>query len=164
MARPEPGPTTRRPKTCAHDSLYWYPAINEEGWKCVDCGLRPGEPAGFSPAHDRSHTKVKCACVLHDLADANLLSVSNGSEGDALAARAAKRCTETGRYDQHSIVMFLADLVANDGRFWRETSEGILAGKDPRKRCACGALATSYSISNGVSRAFCSTCSSREPW
>ncbi len=76
--------------TCEHDFHWFADPANERGWRCVACEHKPGEPPGFSPAHDRSHVERK---VRH-------------------------------------------------ATFWREISEGILAGKDPRDRCACGALSS----------------------
>ena len=32
--------------------LHWYPAINEEGWRCCSCEFKPGEPAGYEPRLD----------------------------------------------------------------------------------------------------------------
>lgn len=132
------------PAKCPHDGLYWYAHPHDEaGWKCVDCGWQPGEPPGFSPAHDRSHLGIKASCIVHDLADAKIISVSNASHGDSLAAHAASVCTERNLYDSVSIAHVILELEGTErhASFWRDISEGILAGKDPRERCHCGQLA-----------------------
>lgn len=143
---------------CKHDSLYWYAAPHDErGWICVDCGWSPGEEPGYSPEHDRDHLETKCHCILHDMADAGLVSVSNGSHGDSLAASAAQIARDARTLDQESIVAILARLCAGDGAFWRERHESILAGRDNRDRCKCGTIARMWI--NGV--AHCDQC---DPW
>lgn len=133
------------PTTCRHDSLYWYASpANERGWKCVDCGHQPGEEPGYSPQHDRELLHTKVGCILMDLHEAKIICVSNGTGGDALTAHAAKLCRERNLYDSVSIARVILELVATErhAKFWRDISEGILAGKDPRERCACGKLAS----------------------
>ncbi len=131
--------------TCPHE-FFWYPAPhNETGWRCVNCQHKPGEPPGYSPELDRSDTYNKVNCLLMDMANHERVSVSNGSTGDAITSSVVKRCHETKRYDQESIVMFLAELCAGDGKYWRELGERIVAGEDPRPRCVCGKLAAIYS-------------------
>lgn len=128
---------------CAHAGLYWYASpANEQGWKCVDCNWQPGEPAGFSPQYDRSHLHTKVSCIVHDLHDAEIIYVSNGSDGDALTAATTDRCRERGLYDSVSIARVVLEIEADDKHtaFWRDISEGIIAGRDPRDRCACGQL------------------------
>lgn len=122
--------------------MYWYPAPhNERGWKCADCGFQPGEEPGYSPQHDRDLIYTKCWCILHDLADAKLVSVSNSGHGRSLADAAARIARDQRTFDQESIVAILAKLCAGDGEYWRELHEGILSGNDPRHRCHCGKIA-----------------------
>lgn len=131
--------------SCKHEAMYWYPAPhNETGWKCADCDFKPGEPPGYSPQHDRDLIRDKCWCLLHDLVDAELVSVSNSDHGESLASRAASIARYERRFDQESIVAILTRLCAGDGSFWRDQHEKILAGQDPRERCACGQLANCY--------------------
>ena len=131
--------------TC-RNNVFWYPAINEAGWKCCGCGYRPGEPAGFDPQRDRDDIYGKCFAILTDLADSNLLSVSNGSMAESMALSAARKCREAGLYDQTTIIRLLAEINSSHADYWRDVSEGILAGRDPRARCdadGCSRLACS---------------------
>jgi hypothetical protein len=150
---------------CTHnDGLYWYLSPHDErGWMCVTCFWRPGEEPGYSPQHDRDLLDVKVNCILMDLADEGLLSVSNGSEGDGLVARASRIARDERTLDQESIVAILAKLCAGDGEFWRKQHESILAGDDQRRRCACGKLAHIFC----GAAAYCSfACEPKrdEPW
>jgi hypothetical protein len=133
--------------TCAHDGLYWYAApADERGWKCVDCGWQPGEEPGFSPQHDRAHISTKVGCILMTLHEAEIIYVSNGSCGEAITGDVVEKCRRRRIYDSVSIARFILELEADrqHADFWREISEGIIAGKDPRERCACGKLANSW--------------------
>jgi hypothetical protein len=130
------------PSTCVHD-FHWFAApANEQGWRCVACEHTPGEPAGFSPAHDREHIDRKVGGILMDLHNAEIIYVSNGSGGDSLTAHVADRCRAENTYDSMSIARMILDRAgdARHATFWREISDGIIAGNDPRGRCACGAL------------------------
>jgi hypothetical protein len=140
---------------CSHDGLYWFAApANETGWRCTNCGHQPGEPPGFSPQHDRSHLRTKVRCIVHDLHDAGIIYVSNVSDGANLTTVAVTACRSRNLYDSVSIARVVLELEADDAhaKFWRGVSEGILAGKDQRHRCACGKLATQ---SCGGHRACC---------
>jgi hypothetical protein len=128
-------------KNDKHD-YHYYPTINEDGWRCIYCNSRPGEPPGFSPHLDRSHIYEKVRGVLHELCVANLISVSNGTGADLLIAKVCDRCVREMRFDQCSILFYLAEEKWKDhAEYWKKVSEGILAGKDPRDRCHCGKLA-----------------------
>lgn len=147
------------PKVCKHSGLFWYAApANEQGWKCPDCGWRPGEPPGFSPQHDRDLVDVKVGCILMLLHESEIIYVSNGSSGDSITGLVVQRCRRRGIYDSVSIARFILDLEGGTrhAKFWRDIAMGIMAGKDPRPRCACGQLATQWSHSNGVSLQACS--------
>lgn len=74
---------------CQHTDFYYYPSINEEGWKCVDqCGqLMPGDPPGFRPDLDRDQIYRKDAysvgavprdCVRREDVHAGTISSSGG--------------------------------------------------------------------------------------
>lgn len=128
---------------CAHSGLYWYAApSNERGWKCADCDWQPGEEPGFSPQHDRSHLRTKVECVMHDLHDASIIYVSNGGCGESLANAVTAACLARSLYDSVSIARVILEVEADEkhAKFWRDIGEGVVAGKDPRERCACGAL------------------------
>ena len=137
-----------RQATCEHHGLFWYLATNEDGWRCVDCDWRPGDPAGFSPQHDRSHLIVKVRNILHDLHEAGFIYVSNGSHGEHIAATVATICDRLQLFDQYGIISrILLHLSSDHSAYWRRISEGVLTGDDKRDRCPCGALATSTLLS-----------------
>lgn len=132
---------------CDHDFQWFADFAQERGWKCLNCKLRPGEPEGFSPQHDREFIDRKVFALLNDLFNADLIYVSNGTEGDYLVAHVAERCREAGCYDQGTVLLFLVEAKAEShAKFWAEISNGIIAGKDPRERCECGKLATSSTL------------------
>lgn len=133
---------TTTPETCEHD-FHWYAAApNETGWKCCACGHQPGEPAGFDPHLDVAEIGRKVFGLLHDLHAAKLIYVSNSSMGDGIESDVARQCREAGRYDQTFI---LSRLLASDGSdYWKNLADAIRAGADPRERCWCGSLATSF--------------------
>jgi hypothetical protein len=128
---------------CQHD-YYWHAAINEDGWRC-GCGHRPGEPPGFAPHLDRERIAEKVYAVLHSLHGEKLVYVSNGDHGDSLVAAVAKRCAAEGIYDQYSIALFLIEAMQpSRAEYWKRIGDGVIAGADPRERCACGALANHW--------------------
>lgn len=125
---------------CHHD-YYFYPSTNEDGWKCANCGDRPGEPAGFSPALDRLLIDIKVGGLLNDLCDHDFIHVSNGTGGDILTDIITKRCVAENLFDQYSILMFILESeTPSHAKYWADVSESILAGRDKRDRCACGKL------------------------
>lgn len=145
--------------TCKHEGLYWHPApANEKGWRCTDCGWQPGEPPGFSPVHDRERTGIKVDCILHLLHESEIIYVSSGSEGDSIVGRVVTMCRRTRLYDSVSIARMILQIDGDrrHGAFWRDISEGIIAGRDPRDRCACGKLATMFHFEDGKRVAACS--------
>lgn len=139
------------PATCPHGSLYWYaePA-NERGWRCADCGFQPGEEPGYSPQHDRDLLRTKVWCIVMDLHDKEIIYVSNSDCGEALTNQVTRLCRDRQVCDSVSIARIALEIEANDrhASFWRERHVGILAGKDPRSRCACGKLAHQWC--NGI--------------
>lgn len=158
MGEPK-GKTMTDSTPCPHAGLYWYGHPHDEaGWKCVDCDLQPGEPPGFSPAHDRSHLRIKVWCIVHDLADAKIISVSNSGHGEGLASAAAAQCEERKLYDSVSIARVILEIEGDErhAKFWRDISDGILAGNDPRHRCHCGKLATIWRGGEGDGTRACS--------
>jgi hypothetical protein len=146
----------------AHEhEFYFYACTNEDGWKCCACDEKPGEPPGFSPELDRKYIARKVFGLLDDLHNHDLVHVSNGCGGDSIVAAVSERCRREGVYDQQSILAFiLGEDGGSHARYWKEISDGIIAGQDPRDRCHCGALATcSRSTGSGWIR----TCSEHIP-
>lgn len=144
------------PATCKHDGLYWYAApADEKGWRCADCGWQPGEDPGYSPQHDRSHLSLKVGCIIQDLHDREIIYVSNGTCGEVLTSQSVALCIERRLYDSVSIARVVLELEADDehAKFWRDRGEGIVAGADPRHRCACGKLANVSTSEGGGTRA-----------
>jgi hypothetical protein len=136
--------------TCSHD-FHWFPDFaTEAGWKCVKCSHRPGEPDGFSPLHDRELLDRKVFALLNDLCNQNLIYISNGTDGEGIELSVAARCRTDGRYDQGSILLFILEAkVPGHAKYWKEISDGVIRGSDPRRRCHCGKLSTSSTLVSG---------------
>lgn len=118
-------------QNCPHANLYWYPAINEDGWMCADCLVRPGEPPGFSPELDRSHLYVKVDNLLRELMEAKLVHVSNSSEGDWITREAMAVCRSACTYDQYSILAAILGHMAKPyAEYWKSAGERTMEGKD----------------------------------
>lgn len=129
---------------CNHNGLFWFAApATETGWKCVDCGWRPGEEPGYSPQHDRSHIRVKVESILADLFNAEIIYISNATSGDGIAAAVTHRCVAEKLFDSVSIARLILEFEGGERHveFWRTQGEAIVAGADPRRRCHCGKLA-----------------------
>lgn len=145
-------------KVCEHAAMYWTPVTNEDGWRCADCGYKPGEEPGYSPEHDRADLRDKVDSLLHYLHEQDLVSVSNGSEGEGIVSYVTSEMREAGTYDQQSIIVAIVSYGREShAKFWKERGDSIVAGRDNRERCHCGKIATS-SISNGDGtwRRYCS--------
>ena len=141
--------------TCEHE-FYYYLAVNEEGWRCCACRFKPGDPPGFCPELDVAQLYTKVGGIMHDLCDAHVIYVSNGTAGDGLTGDIVARCKAEGRYDQESIALFILESSApGHSRYWKPITDGILAGKDPRRRCRCGKLPSLYT----GGEAYCWECS-----
>lgn len=148
-----------RKDSCQHQKhqMSWFlSGCNEKGWKC-ECGFEPGEPAGFSPLHDHHLIEIKVMCILGRLHDEEFIYISNGTEGDFLVGCVANKCAIEGIYDQQSIIRFILEEVADADhvRFWKDISDGVRAGRDPRDRCKCGNLANMHWNKN----CYCDECS-----
>lgn len=126
-------------KDCKHQTFYYYPATNEDGWKCSDCGEKmPGDPPGFRPDLDREpdFLYVKVDGLLRDLVLADLVYVSNSGEGDYIVRAVGTRCIGEGRFDQYSILLFiLEEMTPSHAKYWKGISDGVVSGNDPRPRC-----------------------------
>jgi hypothetical protein len=135
---------------CPH-SFIWNMATNEDGWQCAECAYRPGEPPGFSPAHDVEELGAKVTSILNVLHDSDIVYVSNCDEGESLVTMVTKEIRERGELDQYAIAEAILNLMGQSHTaYWKEIRDGILAGKDLRHRCHCGKLAT---CSQGGARA-----------
>lgn len=133
-------------ETCRHENLYWFAApADERGWRCIDCKWQPGDEPGYSPQHDRDRIGLKVGCILHDMHDHGIIYVSNSSCGEDLTSQVVGRCCALGVYDSVSIALFILEQEASERhrKFWKDQSDAI-AGRDPRSRCWCGAIATSF--------------------
>ncbi len=138
--------------SCEHKRLLWgMEPASERGWVCTDCQGHPGEPPGFSPQADRSHTREKVSAVLMAMHDAGIVYVSNGDQGDWVTHSVAKRCAVEDTHDQTSIARYICDIMADarHAAYWREVAQGVLTGNDKRPRCHCGALATCTQFGGG---------------
>lgn len=137
---------------CSDGWVYDAAKLNEEGWLCVNCDHRPGEPPGFCPQLDVEETQTKVRSILYDLDAAGLLCPSNSSLGESLVYSVAKRCSLSCHFDARSIIHYLTD-DDDHAAYWLKIREGVLTGNDQRRRCYCGQLAT---VSTG-GKHFCRT-------
>lgn len=148
------------PAKCKGTSHCWrISPCNEDGWGCPDCGhVLPGEPPGYSPQLDREETVSKVDSILQHLHHWDFIHISNSSEGDSAVHFIAGLCHELGLFDQLSIITLICQHKGS-AKYWRELGEAILNGRDPRRRCDCGKLATRFQ----GDRAWCSdACQKKE--
>ena len=149
---------------CRHDFHWRMSDCNEAGWICVNCKHKPGEPPGFSPQTDRAEIARKVESVLLTLHESDVIYVSNSDCGDGIVANVVGRCRDSGLFDQWTIARFILESEApSHAKYWKDISDGMLSGKDPRRRCHCGRLST-MTIGD---RAYCSTeCQAQKelPW
>lgn len=146
---------------CGSTEFRWVLAsCNEDGWLCLECEAKPGEPPGFCPQLDRQDTAGKVFDILNQLHDLNFTYVSNGSMGDGMVGRVVYTCRKSGVYDQESIVVRLLRAGAgHHAAFWKKISLGVIRGQDERNRCACGKLATrSHYPGDGTTKHTCGDC------
>ena len=70
----------RADKTCEHPAheVNWYPATNEEGWRC-SCGHKPGEPPGYDPERDCDQIEDKVQAMLMELIAASWICQANST-------------------------------------------------------------------------------------
>lgn len=120
---------------CEHEDLNWRAtedkrmALNEEGWQCLDCS----DVFGFRPDLDRENTYEKVRCILMDFHESNLIYISNGTEGDIIAANVAQRCAAANVYDQWSILRYILEdpNLLSHRQFWQNRAERWLLGGEP---------------------------------
>lgn len=117
----------KRQSQCDHiEGAYFYPCVNEDGWKCVDCGAK----LGFRPDLDRLLTYIKVSGILSDLFRGKLIYVANGSAGEAIATNIVGQCRAENTYDQLSILRFIVIEPNVDAgghaEFWQKKAEAWL--------------------------------------
>ena len=105
---------------CTHRTTFYYmDPCTEAGWKCQDCG----KTLGFRPDLDRELTEIKVNGILHDMDEAKVIYISNGTMGEIIAANVALECKRANEYDQLSIVNFILDDgnvdVPGHAEFWK---------------------------------------------
>lgn len=143
--------------TCQHEWAWDLRGCNEDGWRCCACNYRPGEPAGYSPTLDRLELDVKVGDIQMAMYNSELTYFSNAVHGDSVTDQVVRQCRELGQYDQRTIAILILDAGhSSHAKYWRELGDAIVAGNDPRTRCNCGALATSFGRI-----AVCSECSEK---
>jgi hypothetical protein len=117
---------------CKHETdwVFYYPVINEDGWKCVKCN----EKLGFRPDLDKMLIGTKVRGLLDDLHTHGLIYVSNGSSGDCIEANVSMRCRETGRFDQYSIILFIMEDcnvgTEDHAKYWKEKGGEVHLDKE----------------------------------
>ena len=84
-------------------NIHWYWSINEEGWH------KNGVCLGYRPDLCKEHIESKVIGILLELSESEIFYISNGTEGDMLTSLVADRCIKENKYDQHSIVLFIAE-------------------------------------------------------
>jgi len=151
---------------CAHTMVFWYPATNEDGWACGDCG----EKLGFRPDLDRRDTVVKVNNILHDLHDHTLVYVSNSTHGEIVAAGVAGLCAEIGCYDQWTIIrLIMAHPNIDAGAYWRDrsavwlqehgaTGEQVSPLREPGVCAQCKTARRAAGAPGGARVRLCDTC------
>lgn len=104
--------------SCDHEKgACWFPATNEDGWRCMDCG----EALGFRPDLDEKLIDVKVSNLLMDLDEADLVHVSNGTMGQIISEGVARECRQEGLLDQGSILRkLIADPNFDSAEFWQK--------------------------------------------
>lgn len=139
---------------CGNESLFaYFASSNERGWMCMECNRRPGEPAGYCPELDRDKLADKVESLLMQLSR-EFVSISNNDHGERICSVVTDRCGELRRYDQYTICREIFASLSSHGDYWKEITDGILAGSDPRSRCDCGKLSTVWTLG----KTFCEDC------
>lgn len=106
---------------CSHDSARWeLDPHNEAGWSCEDCGK-----LGFRPDLDAEYVYEKVDGILFWLAHHDIISVSNSTTGEVIAANVSKAAAKVGRYDQYTLIgLILSDPnLAGHADYWAKEAE-----------------------------------------
>src|SRR4051812_43195141 len=94
---------------CSHADIIWCAvdhqrrALNEAAWKCMSCLAE----LGYRPDLDRAHTHTKVHGVLLDFHESQLIYVSNSEMGEVITSNVVRRCQQTDRYDQWTILEYI---------------------------------------------------------
>lgn len=145
--------TDAKPCACPEPEWVWVidddhrAVCREAGWQCFCGGKPPGDPAGYSPWLDRSEIRTKVSVVLMVMHASGLIYMSNNDHGDNVIAHVAHHCQESGCFDQYTIIAeIMRQINATHAKRWKEIGSGVITGNDPRERCHCGKLATSFTV------------------
>ena len=85
--------------------------------------------------------------------------MSNSTHGEGLTDDIVTAVAATGNFDQYTILAAILNAMApHHAAYWRKIGDGVRSGNDPRRRCACGALACVYSGAISGAIATCGTC------
>ena len=102
-------------KCCEHQDVYWYPCINEAGWKCLSC-----QKKGFDPELDREFLDNKVEGIIQDMQESKFVYFSNSSEGEAVVAAVCEDCEKLGQYDQYTIIMEIMKVCQpSHAAYWK---------------------------------------------
>ena len=99
----------------------YRPSVNEDAWECGFCGAK----LGWRPDFDKELIYSKVSGLLMDLADADFVSVSNGTMGEVIAWNAVTVCRETERYDQYTIIAAILNdpNLKGHAEYWAKRAE-----------------------------------------
>jgi len=85
---------------CEHINVQYYPALNDAGWRCLDCNTE----FGFRPDLDKGQLDMKIFGLLHDLNEGHFVYVANGTTGAVIQENIRLECEKAQRYDQQFII------------------------------------------------------------
>lgn len=118
---------------CASPEPAWYPATNEDGWKCLACG----KELGFRPDLDQRCAYEKISGLLMELQEREFVYVSNGTEGDIVTENVLTAIRDAGTYDQYSILKAILDEpnigTERHAEFWHKRAETWLKERQEAK-------------------------------
>lgn len=110
---------------------FWRAAANEAGWECGWCRTN----LGFRPDLDGELLELKVMGLIYDLGSANLIYVSNGTEGELICESVVKRAKKRGRYDQHTLLELILEDPYLGGQshadYWAKERARALRGDPP---------------------------------
>lgn len=108
---------------CKDPDAFYYPATNEDGWKCLNCM----KALGFRPDLDREFIYEKVEGIMQDMQMSNLAYFSNSTEGHMIASQVASECSRQNLYDQATIILEIMRVVQPDkSLFWQSKASGAM--------------------------------------
>ena len=113
---------------CEHklEDVFYYPEINEAGWKCVGCNTK----LGFRPDFDKRLIYGKIDAILQDLNTGKFIHVSNGVQGQCIVQNVVLECEKKQRFDQYFILLELMKEsnidVKGHSNYWKEEANKVL--------------------------------------